>query len=475
MEWLLHKLRQHDPLRVCIVYKRQLTYGQMIDRISEYKTNLLQRGITERSVVALCLPNSFTFIYLFLALADIGAKVMLIDPRIQGPERTKRFEKLEPNWLIESREMLILHNFYEEVPYNISALNRAELLLNDEALLQFSSATTGEAKLIGRSSRSVEREIVATLAVPHGIESGDKVLVLPSLSHTYGLITGLLQSLYAGATAVFSSIKTAQIVEQIVEVGVTIIYGVPFHYDLILLSKKAQLRSVRAAVSAGERLPDKTHSSFYQRFGISIGQQYGMTEAGIITVDFLGQNFPDVGQPVHTDSIKEIEGAIYVRLSESPYMLASRTEAGKMKDGWLETSDLGHYDKDTQLLHLFGRKDSVYIAGGIKINLYEVEDILNTCPDLADSIVQVENNMIVAYIQVLPSFNHMVFVDWCKQNIAAYRTPALFRVMKDMPRTPGGKKMRSGLSKHCIESFSLNQTKCLIEQGARECGDKPKH
>jgi len=434
---------------------------------------LLQSGITNRSVVALSLPNSFTFVYLFLALADIGAKLMLIDPRIQGAERAKRFEALEPNWLIESREALILHNFYEEVSYTVSALNRAVLPLDDEALLQFSSATTGEAKLIGRSSRSVEREVAATLEVPHGIGADDNVLVLPSLSHTYGLITGLLQTLHAGATAVFSGIKTAQIVEQIESAAVTVIYGVPFHYDLILLSTKGQLRSVRAAVSAGERLPDKTHSGFYHRFGISIGQQYGMTEAGIITVDFQGRDYPSVGQPVHKNAVKELEGAIYVRLSEYPYKQSSRINAGLMEDGWLETSDLGEYDADRQLLHLFGRKDSVYIAGGIKINLHEVEDILAAHTNVADSIVQVENSMIVAYMEVLPSFNHMEFADWCKRNIAAYRTPALFRILKDIPRTPGGKKRRSGLSEHCEEAFSLNQKQYLTEQGARQCGDKP--
>ena len=74
-----------------------------------------------------------------------------------------------------------------------------ELLLEEPSLLQYSSGTTGEPKLIRRAWTEVDTEITAYNEALN-CEVDEVPIVMAPVSHSYGLICGTLSAITRGAS-----------------------------------------------------------------------------------------------------------------------------------------------------------------------------------------------------------------------------------------------------------------------------------
>jgi acetyl-CoA synthetase len=68
------------------------------------------------------------------------------------------------------------------------------------------------------------------------------------------------------------------------------------------------------------------------------------------------------------------------------YWNAPELTAGKVKNGWLLTEDLGRFDDDGYI-YFEGRKDSVIISSGYRIGPEEIEEVLNKHSAVSNSAV----------------------------------------------------------------------------------------
>src|SRR5258706_15252941 len=77
--------------------------------------------------------------------------------------------------------------------------------------------------------------------------------------------------------------------------GPTTLLGVPFHIELLSSgSAPPKLPQLTGMPTGGEMVRAEVHAAFVDRFGVRLGNMYGMTEVGVIATDLFGQHRPAV-------------------------------------------------------------------------------------------------------------------------------------------------------------------------------------
>ncbi|PRY38835.1 class I adenylate-forming enzyme family protein [Umezawaea tangerina] len=410
-------------------------------------------GIGDGSAVLVQVPSSRTQVEVVFALWSLGAQVMLVDHRLAPAEVEALRGLCRPEFTVRAtaggRFAMAFQPTYELVTKHHRDGERAA---TDHRLVQFSSGSTGLPKVIGRTPGSLAAEVERFTRIDRMPTAGERVLLLSSTAHSFGLVAGLLHSLAAGVAAVFTPRLSAKDVLATAERhDVHAIFGTPFHYELLTTTRSVPvLPSLRAAVSGGELMPAGVAEAFRERFGVGLGESYGTTETGVIAMDVSGDLRPAVGRAAPGVVLRVADGELEVELPEgTPYLFESGSGAAasghpateRYVDGWLRTHDRASQD-ERGAVRLLGRSDSLVVIGGLKVDLVEVESVLRQHPRVTDVVV-VHAESIEAYVSAEddgPGAGELV--GWCRDRLAAYKVPRLVRVLPSLPRTPNGKLIR---------------------------------
>lgn len=432
-------MENNKSKKIALEFISSITYEDLKKKVEEYEGILSNQGIKENMMVSVQVPPSYTFIYLILALWKLNAKIMLLDSRLTDAEVDNIFKKAKPNYKVSS--LTVDKFFREEIEITLKFISNQKH--SEQAVLyQTTSGSTGNPKIVKRDVDSIIQEIKHTQGLKGGVNGNDITLVLAALSHTYGFITGILQTLYCGGTLTFSETnQSMKILHTLHKKKVTVIFGVPFHYQLLAAVKAPEfLPSLRLAVSAGDKLMKEICQEFKDKFGVSIGQQYGMTEVGIISVDLFGENTESVGSIIPNIIGKIIDGELYIKLSESPYLYDGNQ---RYINGWFKTNDC--VKTNSGQLYIEGRKDNLVNIGGSKVYVTEIENIIKRYKNIEDVIVTIEEGhppKLKCYIVTSTNFNIEDFYAWCRTNIADYKIPNKIEVVKQLLKTSTGKIIR---------------------------------
>ncbi|MGH3928257.1 MAG: class I adenylate-forming enzyme family protein, partial [Pseudonocardiaceae bacterium] len=296
-------------------------------------------GIEQNCTVAVRMPASFTLLLMLFALWSRGAQVMLIDFRLKPAEYERLVDLLQPQYLVDSDDRSgPVAGFRDEVDFAVRRRPTGRPNETDVCLVQCSSGSTGQPKIIGRSAHSLLAELdrYATLEGMPG--KGERLVLLNSVIHAMGLVGGVLHALNAQTTlALPVGVQPTDVLGLAAETKACAIFGVPVHFDLLAGTNRIlELPSLRLAVSAGEILPVEIYQRFRDRYHVPISPVYGMTEVGIIASDLAGEQPPPaVGVPAAGIEVKVSDQELYVRMDRSPYLFTDR--AGRFVDGWLRT------------------------------------------------------------------------------------------------------------------------------------------
>ncbi|MBD0743117.1 3,4-AHBA carboxyl group adenylation protein [Streptomyces sp. CBMA152] len=403
-------------------------------------------GIRRGSTVAVQLPPSFTLLWSVFALWGAGAQVMLLDPRLTETETTRLLEVCEPQFHLGTGEgPLRVVSFRDECEVVVTPRRWGLAARTAHRLVQFSSGSTGLPKVIGRTGPSLLAEIERFARLSDMPRRGEGVLLLSSLVHSFGLIGGVLHGLDAGAALHFPRRPHRKELHQmLLERRLAAVFGVPAHFDLLGRSEGSDVPpALRLAVSGGEILPGEVFERFERRYGVRIGQAYGMSEVGIIATDLAGaQPPPAVGVAAPGMSTAVTGGTLRVRLSESPYLFGDHGD--RYADGWLDTHDLCTLAPDTGVLTVTGRADSVVAIGGLKVDLTEVEAVLLAHEAVAEAVV-VYGQAIEAHLVVSGStrVTSTELLAWCRERLSPHKIPKAFHFPRVLPRTSNGKLIRN--------------------------------
>jgi len=157
------------------------------------------------------------------------------------------------------------------------------------------------------------------------------------------------------------------------------------------LRKKVGGRT-KAWVSGGAPLnPDV--GIFFQSLGITFLQGYGQTEAApVISCNrpSAGIRLETVGPPIKDTEVKiAADGEILVRgeCVMHGYWRNEEETARVLKDGWLHTGDVGHFDDKGRIVITDRKKDIIVNDKGDNISPQRIEGMLTLQPEIAQAMV----------------------------------------------------------------------------------------
>jgi 2-aminobenzoate-CoA ligase len=160
---------------------------------------------------------------------------------------------------------------------------------DDVALLGPTSGSTGVPKITMHFHRDV-LAIDDTFGRTLQLGPGDVVACTAPLAFTFGLGMLVVFALRAGACALLTEQATpTQLADLVAEHGVTVLATAPTAYKQILKSGKVeQLEGLRAAVSAGEHIPQGVWEHIRDAIGLEIIDGIGATEMLHIFISTVG-------------------------------------------------------------------------------------------------------------------------------------------------------------------------------------------
>ncbi|MCO1579998.1 aldehyde dehydrogenase family protein [Crossiella sp. SN42] len=354
---------------------------------------LRARGLCPGSRVILKADNSAGYVTVLLALVHLDTSIVLVDHR-QTPEETARITAFaRAGWalvrpevskdltVLDPDHVISLDGLLEEaqsIPALGGSLSFVDWFTRPDALIAWSSGTTGEPKGIVRSGRSFLGNIERTQQRMNYTEA-DVLMPLLPFSHQYGLSLVLLWWVARCSLIVAPYARLDHAVDMAGRYRATVVDATPatYHTMLKLVERRpesaASLRDVRMWCVGGAPLDRALAEKFIAATGQPLLDGYGSTEVGNIALAAPG-NAVGCGQPLDGVVVRILDedgnavppGEIGEILVSSPgqltgYLAADGSVTEHTEDVY-RTNDIGYTDAEGNL-YVVGRKYAVHRMG----------------------------------------------------------------------------------------------------------------
>ncbi len=503
---MLKKTVARFPEKIALVCgELRITYGELDNQVERFSQGLTEIGVKHSDCVALILPNCPEFVISFYGIARIGAIALFLNPSCKENE-------LE-NYICDSNPIAIITDITRAAicSHLISQLDRQvhlivvggehplghtfnDLLVREveifeqpqfhegDVLYQYSSGSTGKPKRVCRTQKNIFHE-ANNCFLTQKITEFDNIFCLVPFYHAYGFGQCLLAATYSGATLVILEpcwqngkiieqpfiFRQARVLEVIAQEKITILPAIPYIYSVLAAipaSTPTDLSTLRLCISAGNFLPKDIFDRFYTRFGITIRQLYGCTEAGAVAINMQnGANikYDSIGLPMKNVEIKIMDeaeqelptgtvGEIALKSQTLTLSYDHHPDASQaaFKNGYFLTGDLGKKDEDGYL-YITGRKKFLIDTGGYKVNPLEVETVLIEHPKISEVVVvgvatPHTGQLVKAVIVAKGDCREQDIFDYCQDKLAEFKVPKIVEFRQEIPKSPMGKILREKLS-----------------------------
>jgi len=414
-----------------------LNRGDLHSEVDRCQRSLASAGVAAGDCVGLQIQPCVTLMALLLAVWRLDAKAMLLDYRLTETETSRLTRLCRPGFLVRCPARIA--HFSSRCDPDIQRLDNPVSVPDFASLVQFTSGSTGQSKVVARSADSLDQEVDRYAATDDMPGADDRLLLLCSPVHTWGLIGGVLHGLAHNTHVLFpepagTAARAAQ------RLDATAIFGVPTHFEILAsMSRSPRLPSLRSATSAGAVTDGKVSEAFHRVYSCPLGQVYGLTEVGVVTADIVGRYPPPaVGRPVPGMTVRVTGGELYIKLPDSPYLVDDG--ANRFADGWLRTFDRA-LQEDSGVISILGRSDSLIAIGGTKIDLMEIEEMLGEHPAVVRAVVTF-GDVIEAHIATQAHLSSVELTQWCRGRLNPMKIPKRFFIKDQLPLTPTGKVIR---------------------------------
>ncbi len=344
--------------------------------------------------------------------------------------------------------------------------------LDDTALLQYTSGTTGSPKGAVLTHRNLRANAMQGRAWVPGLVPGDETFygVLP-LFHAYGMTLCLTFAMSIGARLVlFPKFDVGLMADAAKKSPPTFLPAVPPIYDQLARAAARgtiDLSRVRFAISGAMSLPVATVAKWEEATGGLLVEGYGMTESSPVALgNPIGptRRPGTVGVPFPSTEIRVVDpddpasdrapGEAGELLLRGPQVFSgywrrpAETADALLPGGWLRTGDIALVSTDG-FVTIVDRLKELIITGGFNVSPSEVEDTLHAHPDVEGAAVvaaprEAGGEEVVAAVVLREGASLDVegLRDFCRTRLAAYKVPRRIVAVDDLPRSLIGKVLR---------------------------------
>lgn len=470
-----------------------LTLTQLCDAVHDMRRRLLAAGLRPGDRVAVMLPNHIDHAVLVLALLCLRVVWVPVNPRLRGQPLAHQLRSSDPAMILIDQcfgEQLdaVDDSLAERVTdWGSAFLTQShatteydpggEAAADDLVSVMYTSGTTGPAKGVQVTDRMLRAAAVGA-ALTSTPRDGDVYFVWEPLCHVGGAQVLLLPLLRPLSLAMVERFSASRFWDQATELGATHIHHLGGILPM-LLSKPARVveRRHRVRISWGGGMTAQSWRAAEDRFGIEVRECYGMTEASSISTcntsgpdDGIGRALPYFDVRVRDESGAEApegtRGEIVLRPHErglvTPgYLDDPDATAAAWRDGWWHTGDAGRVHDGS--LHYAGRLGDSLRHGGENVSAWEVESVVNTHPDVAESALvgvpaaEGEQDLLLFVLPANGQLDAANLVPWCRERLARYQVPRYVATVDEFPKTASERVIKSQLPRdlaRCYDSVA---------------------
>ena len=469
-----------------------VSYAELAANVGRCGNSLKQLGLREGARVLMVVTDCPMFIYTFWGSIKAGLIPIPVNTMMSTEEYRFLIDDSECAAVIYSpeysdkintassraghRPYTLMVDEGEQSLWNLMQITRAELepaktSPNSECFWLYSSGSTGNPKGVIHEHKDMVVTSVRFGQGIAGITEADLVYCSSKLFFSYGFGGGMTFPLWSGATTLLCDERTTPelVIGNIQKYRPDVFFGVPTLYGQILHqtdNQTADLSSIKCAVSAGEALPAPVFERFKERFGISILDGIGSTEALHIFISnrnddikpgTSGKAVPGYLNKIVDEENNEVNpgeiGTLWIKSASTARCYWNNPEktASTMVDGWLNTGDMYFMDEEGYFVNA-GRGDDMLKVGGMWCSPIEIESCLLQHPAVKEAAVvgrKDDNGMTKpeAFIvrknrNIRQESLEQELHDLCKQLMAGYKYPRWYNLVDDLPKTVTGKIQR---------------------------------
>ncbi|MGI6168524.1 MAG: class I adenylate-forming enzyme family protein [Christensenellales bacterium] len=487
-------------------YRREMTWKEFDVKANRFANLLMTRGIGRGDKVAILLMNCLEWLPIYFGILKTGALAVPLNFRytaeeirycltlseskglIFGPEFIERVEEaksplhqIKTCFYVGEDQPAYAENYELLAAHCSSTAPSVELKDDDDAVIYFSSGTTGFPKAILHSHHALVCSCL-TEQNHHAQQHDDVFLCIPPLYHT-GAKMHWFGSLLSGSKAVIlRGVKPQWVLQAVSEEKATIVWLlVPWAQDILDAIERGEVRlqdyrldQWRLMHIGAQPVPPSLirrwkkvfpHHEYDTNYGLSESTGPGCVHLGVENIHKVGaigkagylwetMVVDEDGRPVEANKV----GELIVRGPGVMKCYYNNPEATNeiLKDGWLYTGDMARMDEDG-FIFLVDRKKDVVITGGENIYPVQIEDFLRAhesikdvavigLPDerlgeIAASIIELKEGACVTEQEIQ---------EFCME-LPRYKRPRKI-IFAKVPRNPTGKIEKPKLrEKYCVE------------------------
>ncbi|WES65250.1 long-chain-fatty-acid--CoA ligase [Microbacter sp. GSS18] len=516
--------RQYPELTALQFFGRETSYRDMREQIARAAAGLHALGVRAGDRVAIVLPNCPQHIIAFYAVLRLGAVVVEHNPLYTPRELRKQYEdhgatvsivwskvvdavqtfpgdlrqsaivsvdlikampfatrlalKLPIKKAREAREALYspVHGtvtWEKLLSHEPLPTTHPRPDVDDLALIQYTSGTTGTPKGASLSHRNIKSNAAQARAWIPQIERGEGCVVYAVLPmfHAYGLTLCLTFAMSMGARLVlFPRFDADMTLDAIKKHPPTFLPAVPPIAERLLKrarEKGVSLQGIQVAISGAMALPHELVVPFEEASGGYLVEGYGLSECSpVLMANPVSDNrVPGtVGLPLPGTECRVVDpddpthdvppgepGELIVRGPQvfSGYYGRPEATAAVFVDDWFRTGDIVAID-DKGFVRIVDRIKELIITGGFNVAPTEVENALRQHPAVDDAAVvglpSAKSGEEVVAAVVLDESVDDVDVDAIREFVRGiltpYKVPRRVFVVDELPKSLIGKVLR---------------------------------
>ncbi len=480
----------------------EVTWSESLSAIQRAANGLLELGVGPGDRVALLLPNSPDFLWIYFGIGQIGAAPVPVNTSQRGPVLRHILSDSAATAVVVHADLLDtvlqVRDDVDTLRYVIVAggetrpgveatLERVlggadrepEVEVDDSGGsmgMMYTSGTTGPPK--GVVARRFDPDSFAALVEAMGLQPGQTVYSGLPLFHANALWGSMFASIVGdGKFALAPKFTASGLLNDTRRYDVSVFNAVGGIFTILL---KQPVRPddhdnpVHTVMSSGAPA-DRWHD-FQDRFGVRLVEWYGMVDSpgsivntdnrpGAIGKDGLaGVSFHivnDDGEPVEVGEVGEI--VFRHPLGQLTYYnnLPEATERA-YRGGWFHSGDLGSREGDGYIVYR-GRKTESMRRLGENISAWEIETTLNAHPDVLECAAHAvpsplgEDEVKVCVVRRPgASLEAPELLEYSREVLARHAVPRYIEFLDELPKTPSQRSQYGVLKERGITAETFD-------------------
>ena len=351
--------------------------------------------------------------------------------------------------------------------------SRPEVKGDDLAFLQYTGGTTGVSKGAMLTHRNMVANLnqISAFILPRLSDGKEIVITALPLYHIFALTTNCLAFLkFGGKNILITNPRDMPgFIKELGKHKFTMISGVNTLFNGLLHTpgfKDLDFSHLNIALGGGMAVQRAVAENWEKTTGSPLLEGFGLTECSpVVTANpFDIEHYTgSIGIPLPSTDCKIVDedgnevpmGETGELLVKGPQVMAGylgRPEDTNksIKDGWFATGDMATVDEHG-FFRIVDRKKDMILVSGFNVYPNEIEDVVASYEKVLEvAAVGVPHDASGEVVKIVvvkkdQSLTEKELIDYCRENLTAYKVPKLVEFRDELPKTNVGKILRREL------------------------------